>query len=274
MPALAAGILFGWFSRFPQNSKDTRSGIMGLAVVAYSVVCVFLAAIVRGYSGFGFSLLAITALSLTLPPSEIVPSIFMLEVAASLHLLPGIWRDVHWRSLGPLILGCLIATPLGVYLLATVRPAPMQIALAVFVLAATVLLWRGFALKSMPGAIASTAAGAASGFANGAFGIGGPPVILFYFASPAGNIAGRASVIAFFLATDMIGLAFQSREGLVTWDAFIRALIFLPALLIGVWFGARSFKGADPAVFRKWVLAILAVLALLTAAKGFYALRA
>ncbi len=246
---------------------------MGLAIIVYSVVCIFLAAIVRGYSGFGFSLLAITALSLTLPPAEIVPSIFMLEVAASLHLLPGIWKDIHWRSLGPLVLGCLIATPLGVYLLATVPAAPMQVALAIFVLAATVLLWRGFALKTMPGPIASTAVGAASGFANGAFGIAGPPVILFYFASPAGNIAGRASVIAFFLATDLIGLAFQSREGLVTWDALMRAITFLPALLIGVWLGARSFRGADPAVFRKWVLIILATLALLTAAKGIYTMQ-
>jgi len=247
---------------------------MGLAVVAYSVLCIFLAAIVRGYSGFGFSLLAITALSITLPPAEIVPSIFMLEVAASLHLLPGIWRDIHWKSLGPLTLGCLLATPVGVYLLANVPSAPMQIAIAVFVLVAALLLWRGYALESMPGPVASTTVGAASGFVNGAFGMAGPPVILFYFASPAGNIAGRASVIAFFLATDLIGLAFQAREGLVTWEAFVRALSFLPPLLIGVWLGARSFKGTDPAVFRKWVLIILAILAVLTGAKGVYTLQA
>src|SRR6185312_16834223 len=74
---------------------DTDAGIMDPWVTAYSIACVFGAAIVRGYSGFGFSLLAITALSLALPPAEIVPSIFMLEIAASLHLLPSIWRDIH-----------------------------------------------------------------------------------------------------------------------------------------------------------------------------------
>lgn len=246
---------------------------MSLAVIAYSALCVFLAAIVRGYSGFGFSLLAITALSLVLPPAVIVPSIFVMEVVASLHLLPGIWRDVHWRSLAPLTLGCLLATPFGVYLLANVPAAPMQIAMAGFVLLATFLLWKGFALKTMPGPIASTAAGAASGFANGAFGIGGPPVVLFYFASPAGNIAGRASLIAFFLATDVIGLAFQMREGLVTQDTFIRALTFLPPLFLGIWLGARSFKGADPAVFRRYVLMILAILAVISAIKGILALQ-
>ena len=236
--------------------------------LAYAILCIFLAAIVRGFSGFGFSLLAISALSLVYSPVEIVPSIFMLELAASLNLLPSIWKDIHWKSLGPLTFGCLLATPIGVWFLANVPAAPMQIALSIFVLGATALLWWGFALKSMPGNIGSTLAGAASGLSNGAFGIGGPPVILFYFASPAGAVAGRASLTAFFLATDVIGLANQSVHGLVTKDAAIRALIYLPALLAGVWVGARSFKGTDPEMFRKAVLVLLAVLAMMIGAKA------
>lgn len=229
--------------------------------LAYAITCIFLAAIVRGFSGFGFSLLSITSLSLVLPPSQVVPSIFMLEVAASIRLLPEVWRDIHWRSLAPLLVGCIVATPFGVWLLAHVPTPPMQISLGIFVFIATALLWFGFALKSMPRTIASTAVGAASGLANGAFGIGGPPVILFYFASPAGNIAGRASLIAFFLATDIIGLTFQSREGLVTWEAAQRALMFLAPLLIGIWIGTRGFKNANPEIFRKIVLMILSLLA-------------
>ena len=75
---------------------------MATLPLAYAITCIFLAAIVRGFSGFGFSLLAISALSLVYAPAEIVPSIFMLELAASLNLLPSIWKDVHWRSLLPL----------------------------------------------------------------------------------------------------------------------------------------------------------------------------
>lgn len=241
---------------------------MNMLALTFAFIIVFLAAIVRGYSGFGFSLLTITALSLIYSPVEIVPSIFMLELAASLNLLPSIWKDVHWKSLGPLTLGCLIATPIGVWFLANIPEAPMQMALAIFVLLAVVLLWRGFALKSMPGPLASTAAGAASGLANGAFGIGGPPVILFYFASPAGAAAGRASMVAFFMATDVIGLANQSTHGLITRETVMRAIIYLPALLAGIWLGARSFKGADPEKFRSSVLLILAFLALLILMKS------
>jgi uncharacterized membrane protein YfcA len=123
----------------------------------------------------------------------------------------------------------------------------------------------------MPGTVASGAVGTASGLANGAFGIGGPPAILFYFASPAGNIAGRASLIAYFLVTDVIGLAFLSHEGLITWSTFYMALIFLPALILGNWIGAEGFKSTSPVTFRKWVLILLAVLAVLSAVKGIVA---
>jgi uncharacterized membrane protein YfcA len=244
---------------------------MSPLILAIGSLFVFLAAIARGYSGFGFSLLVITALSLLMAPKTIVPAIFMLEIAASLHLLPGIWKHVHWRSLAPLIIGCVFGTPLGVWLLANMPAPPMQLALAVFVLTAVWLLWQGFGLKTMPGTAASGAVGAASGLANGAFGIGGPPAILFYFASPAGNEVGRASLIAYFLMTDLIGLAFLSRKALITRETLFLALVFLPALILGNWIGARGFRSTDPAAFRKWVLILLAVLAVLSAAKGIAA---
>src|SRR5881409_3735982 len=152
--------------------------------IAYSIVAVLGAAFVRGYSGFGFSLLAVTALSLRLPPAEIVPSIFLMEIAASIHMLPAIWREVHWRAIGILLLGYTITVPLGVWFLASVPEAPMKVALGVCVLIAVMLLMRGIVLKQMPSTATTLATGGASGLLNGAFGTGGPPVILFFFSSP------------------------------------------------------------------------------------------
>ena len=244
---------------------------MPLSVTILAVAFIFGAAVVRGYAGFGFSLLAIISLSLLMPPDAFIPSIFLLEIAASVHMLPPIWRSIHWRSLLPLVVGCVVGTPLGVWLLANVPAPPMQIALAIFVLAVTVLLWKDFSLRTMPHPAAATAIGAVSGLLNGAFGIGGPPVILFYFASPAGIVAGRASLIAYFMLIDIIGTVFMLREGLVTRTHLVQALLFLPALVAGVWLGARAFANADPVKFRARVLILLAVLALLT---GFQGLRA
>jgi uncharacterized protein len=234
-----------------------------------AIAIVFAAAIVRGFSGFGFSLLTISALSLFYPPQAILPPIFMLEILASLSLLPSVWRDIHWKTLLPLILGATAGTPIGVWALSTLPARPMQLALSAFVLIAVILLWRGFALKSTPGKPASFAAGAASGLANGAFGIGGPPAILFYFASPSGAAAGRASLIFYFMYTDVLGLGLlSSMANLVSSDSLLRAALYAPALFAGIWLGQRSFKTTNPEKFRKAVLILLGFLAVLIAIKA------
>src|SRR5262245_30706030 len=206
--------------------------------LVYGALCIFGAAVVRGYSGFGFSLLAITALSLVLPPVTVVPSIFLLEVAASIRLLPEVWGQVHWRSIRWLLVVCLVGTLLGVRALAGVPNTPMKLALAIFVLLSAILLMRGVALKSMPGIVGTFGTGVATGLLNGGFGMGGPPLVIFYLSTPAGVAAGRAAIIAFIIATDLLGLAFQAREGLITADTFRLAAWFLSPLLLGVWLGS------------------------------------
>jgi len=245
---------------------------MQLATLAFAIVVIFAAAVVRGYAGFGFSLLAITALSLMLEPRAIIPTIFVHEVCASVHLLASAWRDVHWRSLGWLAAGCLIGTPLGVYALAQVPPAPLTVALAAVVLILALLLARGFVLRTMPGRLVTLGTGVTSGLLNGSLGIGGPPVVIFFFGSPAGVATGRASMIAYFLFTDLLGLAWQWRDGLLGRQVFARALLYAPALVAGVWLGNRAFTGVDPQRFRGWVLRLLMVLAALTGGRALLAL--
>jgi uncharacterized protein len=237
--------------------------------ILYAALCIFVAAVVRGYSGFGFSLLSIMAISLVMPPAVAVPSIFMLEILAGLPLLPGVWRLIHWRALLGLCCGALIGTPVGVYALAHAPAAPMTLALAAFVFVSAGLLARGYRLQRMPGPAAALATGTASGLANGAFGMGGPPVILFFFSSPAGVDAGRASLIAYFFLSDLIGLAWQGWHGLVAGPTVLRAALFLPPLAAGVWLGNHRFKRAAADGARRWALRLLMLLALLTGARAF-----
>jgi uncharacterized membrane protein YfcA len=243
-------------------------------VLALSSAAIFLAAIVRGFSGFGFSLLSITAIALILPVKQIVPSIFLLEIAASINLIPGIWREIHWRSLTWLMVGYVIGLPAGAYVLIYAPEAPTQIVLGIFVIGTAILMLRGFQLARTPGPPASTATGVASGVLNGAFGIGGPPVVLFYFSTPGAAAIGRASIIFFFLFTDLLGVGYFATQGIVTVRSFVQAALWLPALLVGVWIGAHGFRRMNEQVFRRWVLVILMALALLGVGKAVLTLMA
>ena len=241
-------------------------------ILALSSAAIFLAAIVRGFSGFGFSLLSITAISLLMPVKDIVPSIFLLEIAASINLIPGIWREIDWKSLRWLMIGYVIGLPIGGYALINAPEAPAQIALGVFVIGTGILMLRGFHLAKTPGPGASTATGVASGVLNGAFGTGGPPVVLFYFSTPGAAAIGRASVIFFFLFTDLLGILYFATQGIVTQQSFVQFILWMPTLLIGIWIGAHGFRRMNQEAFRRCVLVILIALAAIGIVKAAIAL--
>ncbi len=226
-----------------------------------ALVVVMVGGFVKGFAGFGASMIWATGLALLLPPREVVPLVLMFEVASSIHLLPKIWRAVDWRSLRLLLVTTWAATPFGIYLLASVPADPMRLALAAAVLIAAVLIWRGFALKSVPGTAATAAVGASAGLLNGSMAIVGPPVILFYFSSPLGFSVGRASLVAFFLGTDSVGTVFLALQGLVTGETLRRAALFIPVVLVATSLGNRGFLKVSEARFRLVVLCLLIALA-------------
>ena len=225
-----------------------------------TIMSVFVAGIIRGYSGFGFAMVAVTSMSLVLSPVQAVPIVLILEVLASIRLVPQVWKDIDWYSLRWLLVGSLFATPFGVYLLVNIPVLPMRISISLLVLVAAILLMRGWALKQMPGRPLILATGVACGLLNGAAAIGGPPVILLYLSSPAGVTISRASIIAYFLGIDAMSLAMASLQGLATSRIVLTAAVCLPPLLLGIGIGSKMFFNVDKDSFRQHVLILLIIL--------------
>ena len=234
--------------------------MFSINIWAFSAFSILIAAIARGYSGFGFSMIALMLLSLVLPPAGTVPAILLLEIAASIWLLPQVWKKIHWRSLLWLSAGVVVTTPLGACLLATAPSRLLNVGMGATVLASSILFSRGFALKVMPNRIWTVTIGMATGLLNGAAALGGPPVILFYFSSPAGLEVSRASLIAYFLFTDVIALGANAVGGLVNRNTVLFGTAMLVPLLLGLVIGNRSFSRTTPEKFRKAVLVLLAIL--------------
>ena len=236
---------------------------MGIYTLIFSGCAILTAGIIRGYSGFGFSMIAVVSLSLVMPPAEIVPVILVLEVVASLWLLPRVWRQIHWRSLSWLSMGVLIGTPAGVYLLTNVSPNSMRAAIAVVVMVLVVLLWCGFSLKTAPGRGKTVITGLVSGVLNGSATIGGPPVILFYLSTSTVAAVSRASLIAFFLGTDIFAFVICLTQGLVTSKTGIMCVSSLIPMLLGLVVGNHFFSRSKADAFREKVLILLMALAVI-----------
>lgn len=222
---------------------------------------VLVGAVIRGYSGFGASMVWVASLSLVFPPAAVVPSVLALEVVASIGLLPRVWRDVEWRQMALLLAATLATMPLGVLALTVFPERTMRVVVAVSILLATLALASGVRIRGAPGPGLAIGAGAVSGVVNGATAIGGPPAILLYFSSDAAAHVGRATLIAYFLGTDSAGFAMTAVAGLVTMDVLTRTVALVPVTLIGIWAGQHLFERSGGRGFRSAVLVLLAVLA-------------
>ena len=72
---------------------------LDLSSLIVTIIAVFIAGVIRGYSGFGFAMVAVTSISLVISPARVVPLVLILEVMASISLVPQVWRDIDWYSL-------------------------------------------------------------------------------------------------------------------------------------------------------------------------------
>ena len=231
------------------------------AQLAYGMVIVLLAGVVRGFAGFGFSALMVAGMSLFFSPAQVVPAAFVLEVLASLSMLRAVWSEVHWGWLRPLLIGNAVTIPLGVSMLAVVPEAPLRAIVSIVILIAATLLLSGFRPPWSDTPALRLGTGVVSGVFNGLAAIGGMAVAVMLFTTAVSGAAARATLIALFFATDLYSLAWAGGNGLLDVN-LLRWIgwLFVP-MLVGIALGHQHFLRVDEAGFRRAVLRVLAVMA-------------
>jgi uncharacterized membrane protein YfcA len=245
---------------------------LSLTTWALSSLCIFVAAFIRGFTGFGLAVVGVPSLSLFFAPAEIVPSIMILAIIAGLQLIPKIWRKVDWRLLLPTLLGAAIGTPLGTWLLAGVPADGMRVLIGLAVLAAAFAVQLGFRFARRPHAAVNAGFGAIAGLTGGAAAMPGPSVIFLFLAMPIAHAAGRASLILFFQVSAMMSAVSASFGGLMPVHALILGAALIPAMLIGNWLGDRVFDQASAKTYRRVVVLLLAGLGAVAAIRGLVGL--
>jgi uncharacterized membrane protein YfcA len=238
------------------------SALIGLspATLVFCVSAMFVAAFIRGFTGFGSSLMWVPSLSLVLPPVAVLPITFLLEVAVSLHLMASVRREIDWRSLTCIYVGTAIGVPVGLSIITAVSADATRTAVALTVIVAAMLLWRGFRLKSTFSTAGTTMIGGAAGLLTGSVGIPGPPVFLYYLSAPLDITVGRASIIGFIFGAAVFGSAFAAVNGMMDVKAAARAALLLPIVFTGTYLGTHAFGRVDPEKARRFALIVLLIM--------------
>lgn len=238
-----------------------------LATLGPVVAIVALSALFRGFTGFGFAIIAVPLLSLALPPVLAVALAAGLQFLGGLMDFRGASRACHWPSVRWLAAGAVLASPFGTLLLAWLPADAARLVLAAACGVAVLALVAPPGFRSLPGPGTTIAAGLLSGLFNGMAAMPGPPALAYYLALPLAPAQVRASLMVFFLFSATLSSASLIAIGAVGWREVELVLAGMPLMLVGSRIGAALFRRAGSA-HRNVSLAALAVVALLTAAKG------
>lgn len=232
---------------------------LSIAELAALAIALVGAAYVRGYSGFGFSAIFITAASLVTNPLPLIPVVFASEIAMTAFQARGIRDDIDWGRVAALLGGAAIVLPFSVAAMLALGADTARIAVSAIVLVMSLLLLSGWTLQRQIKAPGHVGVGTVSGLCNAA-GVGGLPVAAFMTAQTMSAATFRATMIVYLTGLDLITLPFLWHGGLVTSETAIAALCAFPLLGVGVWLGSKQFSAASPSTFRRFAVILLLVL--------------
>lgn len=239
----------------------TAATILVLAVL-------FLATFIRSSLGFGEALVAVPLLALVLPVQVVAPLAVLVSITVAVFVLILDWREVHLGSAGRLIVSTLFGIPLGLLLLKTVPEWIVKGILGSFII--------GFALYSLGGRKPEVKTdrlaplfGFVAGILGGAYGMNGPPLVIYGVLRRWTPIQFRATLQGYFLIASLAGLAGYAVTGLWTRTVTRYFLLSLPLAILATVLGHATHRRLSSARFLMFVNIGLALIGALLLVQVF-----
>ena len=233
---------------------------LSIIEISLIVFTVFIASIIRGFNGFGFSATCISGFSFILPAIEIVPIILILEVLISIFMAPYVWNKIDWNFVFKLLIGITIGSPIGLFLLKYLSPETTHLYVCLIIIFFSILLMKGYANKKINNNKSKILTGIISGTLNGLTTLGGMPVALFLLVTSIHPAVIRGSLAALFFITDVYAFILSFFAGIVDMTTIYRTLPLIIILPIGVYIGDKFFVKTKEALYRKVVFNFLIII--------------
>ncbi len=223
----------------------------------FVILIILIASIVRGFNGFGFSAISVSGLAFILPVIEIVPIILLLEVLISIFMIPYIWNQIDWKFIVQILIGIIIGSPIGLFLLKYLSPNITNLIICIIVIVFSFLLMTGYKNTKINNSYLKILTGGISGFLNGFSTLGGLLVALFLLVTNVQYTLIRASLAALFFFTDAYAFILSFFIGIIDMTVIYRTISVIIFLPIGVYIGDKFFIKTKETTYRKIVLYFL-----------------
>ncbi|MBV8843234.1 MAG: sulfite exporter TauE/SafE family protein [Bryobacterales bacterium] len=209
------------------------------STTVHVLAVIFFATIVRSTFGFGEALIAVPLLALTIPVEIATPLAVLLSITVAAFIIAQDWRKVHLRSAGWLLAPTFIGIPFGIAILTGVREQIVKAVLGTIIVA-----FSGYFLLAKRPPVLHTenrvwllSCGFVAGVLGGAYGMNGPPLVLYGAMRRWSPQHFRATLQGYFLPASVVALLGYRWTGVwvpaVTHYYLVSLAVAVPAIVIG-----------------------------------------
>jgi len=211
--------------------------------------------LIRSAFGFGEALIAVPLLAFFIPMQVAAPLAVLVSVTIAAVVVVQDWRHIHLQSAGWLVLSTMVGIPLGLLLLTHAPEHVMQEGLGGLILL--------FALFSLTGGARMQlrhesrrwmlACGFIAGILGGAYGMNGPPLVIYGSLRKWTAQHFRATLQAYFLPASVLGMVGYLSAGMWTPAVTRDYLLCLPVMLPAVFLGRAINHRLSAAAFSRYI---------------------
>ena len=221
---------------------------------------VFLATFIRSAFGFGEALIAVPLLALIMPVEVATPVAVLVSITVAGVVVAQDWRHIHFRSASWLVLATLVGTPLGLLLLIAVAEFAVKAILGVIIVAFSTYCLFSRRRPALENDRLAWGFGFFAGILGGAYGMNGPPLVIY------GSLRGwspqhfRATLQEYFLPASLAGMCGYWLANLWTPTVTYYYIVSLPAVIVAILLGrAVNRRLSGPAFLRYVHVGLIAV---------------
>jgi len=221
---------------------------------------IFIAALTRSTFGFGDAMVGMPLLVMAIGLNTATPLVGLMGITASSTILIKHWRDVHIKSVWPLIIYTLIGIPVGILLLKGLYENVMKSVLAFVIIVFS--LYNIFKPKLFTLANDKLACifGLSAGILGGAYNTNAPPVVIYGTLRQWNPEKFRATLQGYFFPTGSLIVMGHCIGGLWTKPVLVNYAFSFPVILVAIFLGGRINRKIPKARFDNYIYVFLVIL--------------
>ncbi len=237
------------------------------------LVVVFIATLIRSAFGFGEALVAVPLLAFCIPLDVAAPLAVLVSITIAGIVVVQDWKKIHLHSTGWLVLSTLFGIPLGLLLLTSTHQRVVKATLGVIIMTFSTysLIGRTPLELERDSRGWLLACGFCAGVLGGAYGMNGPPLVVYGAMRRWSAQHFRATLQGYFLPASIIGMTGYWLAGLWVPAVTHYYLLSLPVTLLGIFLGRVINHRLHGEAFLKYIylgLAGIGALLLIQAITG------